>query len=218
MKQELLPWKVRNCHSGREDDLLTWDRSFCYEIGVTTLTHELLLWQRGVIDLRAELLPWERDGVTTYYTERGVTAVREKDLIPWQRAVINLRVELLPWERELLPWDMSNWLERGVNILVEKELLFGRKDELRSWEKKDNCPKKELPPWKEGVTYTHREELLPWQRRSFYTGRKDGFFPERVTVLREELIPRKRSYFRELLYREELLPWQRKSFYTVRED
>ena len=32
-----------------------------------------------------------------------------------------------------------------------------------------------------------------------------SYFPERVTALREELIPRKRSYFRELLYREELL-------------
>ena len=142
----------------------------------------LLLWQRGVIDLRAELLPWERDGVTTYYTERGVTAVREKDLIPWQRAVINLGKELLPWERELLPWDMSNWLGRGVNILVEKELLFGRKDELHSWEKKCYCPKKELPPWKEGVT-THTE-------RSYYLGR------EGVFTLEERMV----SFLRELLF------------------
>ena len=45
-----------------------------------------------------------------------------------------------------------------------------------------------------------------------------SYFHERVTALREELIPRKRSYFRELLYRKELLPWQRRSFYTGRED
>ena len=88
----------------------------------------------------------------------------------------------------------------------EKELLSGRKDELRSWEKKCYCPREELPPWKEGIT-THTE-------RSYYSGREGvstleermSYFPERVTALREELIPRKRSYFRELLHREELLP------------
>ena len=40
-----------------------------------------------------------------------------------------------------------------------------------------------------------------------------SYFPERVTVLTEELIPRERSYFRELLHREELLPWQRRSYW-----
>ena len=78
----------------------------------------------------------------------------------------------------------------------EKDLLSGRKDELRSWERKGYCPREELPSWKKGVT-THTE-------RSYYPGREGvstleeriSYFLERVTALREELIPKK-----------ELLPW-----------
>ena len=63
-------------------------------------------------------------------------------------------------------------------------------------------------PEKKELLHTHYTE------RSYYSGREGvstleermSYFPERVTALREELIPRKRSYFRELLHREELLP------------
>ena len=155
--------------------------------------------------------------------------MREKDLTPWQRAVINLGAELLPWERELLLWDMSYCLRRGVNILGEKELLSRRKDELRSWEK-GLLPKRGVTTLKRKSCYTHREELLPWQ--SFYTGRKDellsweSYCSERgvntprkellprvttsrgVTILVEELLEERISYFPE----KELLLWERSYF------
>ena len=65
-----------------------------------------------------------------------------------------------------------------------------------------------------------------YTERSYFPGREGvsireermTYFYERVTALREELIPRKKSYFRELLHREELLPRQRRSFYTGRKD
>ena len=99
-EKELLPWERSYYLDTLKDNellpmeggwvtnlgqkLLLWDRTYYTDTGVATLTYELLLWQRGVINLRAELLPLERWSYYLLHWERGVTAVREKDLIPWQ--------------------------------------------------------------------------------------------------------------------------------------